>query len=66
MAKILGFVAEWFDDGPQLTKRFLLKIFVGSNEIEVAFLSGILSFISQEHTTHPPNRCTRFVLRFTT
>ena len=33
--EILGFIAEWFDEGPQLTKRFLVKVFMDSNEIEV-------------------------------
>jgi nucleoside-diphosphate kinase len=35
MATIYGFVAEWFDEVARISKQFLLKLFVHSNEIEI-------------------------------
>ena len=46
MATIYGFVAEWFDEVARISKQFLLKLFVHSNEIEVILtdLSSNLNF----------------------
>ena len=33
--EIYGFVAEWYDPQPQITRRFLIKVFVQAENIEV-------------------------------
>eukprot|EP00619_Florenciella_sp_RCC1007_P015063 CAMPEP_0205907752 /NCGR_PEP_ID=MMETSP1325-20131115/2760_1 /ASSEMBLY_ACC=CAM_ASM_000708 /TAXON_ID=236786 /ORGANISM="Florenciella sp., Strain RCC1007" /LENGTH=364 /DNA_ID=CAMNT_0053273885 /DNA_START=96 /DNA_END=1190 /DNA_ORIENTATION=+ len=33
--EVLGFIAEWYDAVPMLTRKFLVKIFVDSNSIEI-------------------------------
>ena len=33
--EVLGFIGEWYDAVPMLTRKFLIKIFVESNSIEI-------------------------------
>jgi len=34
-AEILGFIAEWYDPQPMMTRQYLTKVFVEDNDVEV-------------------------------
>jgi len=40
MEEVLGFVAEWYDAVPMLTRKYLIKIFVESKSIEIYTVGG--------------------------
>ena len=50
--KILSFIAEWYDPHPQITKKFFVRYFVSTHEIEMKDVSNGRKFLKR--TKLPP------------
>lgn len=46
-AETLGFVAEWYDPQPQITRRFLIKVFTDAKCLEIVDLKSKKGFLKR-------------------
>lgn len=50
--EVLGFVAEWYDPMPQITKQYLLRYWPGSHMVEMLDLK-VTDALSSDYADFP-------------